>query len=223
MIAKVGRMLRGVALAASVASVTDGCTKASLVGTSSVKVIVDSLVGADGATPERLQGTVPSDVLTFVTDASGNRVATVFADPGQATLSLALKDPGTPASPTAPTTANFVTLTRYRVEYLRTDGRNRPGIDVPYPFDGAVTVTVGGAPVQAGFTLVRAQAKQEGPLMALAGVAPCTPETAGSVPCGAGVISTIARVTFYGADETGRLVSVIGQIGIDFADWGDPQ
>ena len=27
-------------------------------------------------------------------------------------------------------------MTRYRVEFRRTDGRNTPGVDVPYGFDG---------------------------------------------------------------------------------------
>jgi hypothetical protein len=39
---------------------------------------------------------------------------------------------------------------------------------------------------------------------------------------GAIVISTIARVTFYGRDQAGREVSVTGQIGVNFSDWGDP-
>jgi hypothetical protein len=57
------------------------------------------------------------------------------------------------------------------------------------------------------FTLVRIQAKQEAPLQALAG--------GGSSIA----ISTIARVTFYGHDQTGREVSVTGNIEVDFADW----
>ena len=31
-----------------------------------------------------------------------------------------------------------VTLTRYRVDFRRTDGRNTPGVDVPYGFDGGL-------------------------------------------------------------------------------------
>ena len=36
---------------------------------------------------------------------------------------------------------------------------------------------------------------------------------------GALAISTIARVTFYGHDQTGREVSVTGNIEVNFADW----
>jgi hypothetical protein len=59
--------------------------------------------------------------------------------------------------------------------------------------------------------LVRAQAKLEAPLKALAG-------GGGSI-----IISTIAQVTFYGRDQAGNDVSVTGQISVNFADWGDPQ
>ncbi len=79
---------------------------------------------------------------------------------------------------------------------------------MPYAFDGAFTVTVSGD-TSAGFTLVRNQAKQEAPLKALQ-----------TNPI---VVSTIAEVTFYGHDQTGREVSVTGNIGVSFANFGDPK
>ena len=52
-------------------------------------------------------------------------------------------------------------------------------------------------------------AKQESPLRALAfNFAP--------------IIYTIAEVTFYGHDQTGREVSVSGQILVAFGDFADP-
>ena len=81
---------------------------------------------------------------------------------------------------------------------------------MPYPFDGAITLTVGPTQVEGSFNIVRIQAKEEAPLLALVGSG------------GARVISTIAQVTFYGRDQAGREVSVTGQIGVNFADWGDP-
>ena len=39
---------------------------------------------------------------------------------------------------------------------------------------------------------------------------------------GAKAISTIAQITFYGTDQAGREVSASGNIGVTFADWGDP-
>jgi hypothetical protein len=37
------------------------------------------------------------------------------------------------------------------------------------------------------------------------------------------IISTIAEVTFYGHDQTGRAVSAVGNIGVSFGDFGDPK
>ena len=67
-----------------------------------------------------------------------------------------------------PSSANFITIDRYHVKYIRADGRNTQGVDVPYPFDGAITGTVTDDGAIFGFTLVRHQAKVEAPLGALA-------------------------------------------------------
>jgi hypothetical protein len=40
---------------------------------------------------------------------------------------------------------------------------------------------------------------------------------------GAIAISTIAEVTFFGKDQTGRDATVSGSISINFADWADPE
>jgi hypothetical protein len=56
---------------------------------------------------------------------------------------------------------------------------------------------------------VRHIAKSEAPLGALA-VSPV-------------VITTIAEVTFFGRDQTGREVSVVAKITVDFGNFGDPQ
>ena len=63
----------------------------------------------------------------------------------------------------APSTNNDVqTITRYRVTYRRSDGRNAQGSEVPYAFDGAVTATVpAGGSVTLNFELVRHAAKIE--------------------------------------------------------------
>jgi hypothetical protein len=166
-------------------------------------VILDLLEGARGGTDSLEFSTVmQSDVLT-----NGG----VYEDPGRVQMRLALKDVGTAASPTTPTTNNFITVTRYRVVFRRSDGRNNPGVDVPYSFDGAATFTVGAQAVTGAFTLVRAQAKLEPPLIALAGGG------------GALLISTLADVTFYGRDQAGNDVSVTGSISVNFADWADPK
>jgi hypothetical protein len=179
-----------------------GCGDLATQGRSPVLLQIMSLEAASGATPEEFGASLYSDVVTIVDD-----VPTIFNDNGTAAFRIVLKDQGSPASPTA---LNAVTITRYHVVYRRTDGRNTPGVDVPYPFDSAVTVTVGGDGASTGFQLVRHSAKEEAPLRALVN--------------NLGVfISTIAEVTFYGRDQAGNDISAAGSIGVDFGNFGDPQ
>lgn len=184
-----------------------------LVGSGSCNALVREGRSASFLTIDRLEGASGAeDSPTFTTVLQSDVVTNggVFEDPGRVTFRLNMKDPGSSGSPTAPTSANWITVTRYRVVFTRADGRNTPGVDVPYPFDGAITVTVTSGTVQAAFTLVRVQSKLEPPLMALRGL-------------GGGVaISTIAEVTFYGHDQTGAATSVTGKISVNFADWADP-
>jgi hypothetical protein len=212
--ASVVRPVARLAMAAALALPLASCTSQQRAGESSSYLIVTSLTAASGATPGVFGNVLPSDVITNVkANIAGKEVLvpTVFEDVGQVTMSLGLKDPGTPDSPTKPSANNSVTVTRYHVEFVRSDGRSTPGVDVPYPFDGAATFTVGASSTSATVTLVRIQAKAEAPLLALVNNG------------GAGVISTIARITFYGTDQTGREVSVSAQISVNFSDWGDPQ
>ena len=191
-----GRITLALALTC-VVSVTS-CSKMIRTGQSPSYLIMQSLTGAPGST-STFGSTLQSDVLNF-NPTTG--VGSIASDQGQATLQLAQKDPLGPA----PSVANSITITQYHVEYIRSDGRNVQGVDVPFAFSSGVTATVAGE-ATVSFTLVRAQAKHEAPLRALAGHG------------GAQHISTIARVTFYGRDQTGREVSVTGNIEVNFADW----
>ena len=212
------RTTRTLGLLVAIAAPMAACTQAQTTGQSPAYLIIESMAGAPGAEPDAFSGVLASDVVTNVktqVEIGGETqtvaVPTIFADNGRAVIRLALKDPGSVDSPTRPTSANFITLNRYRVQYVRADGRNTPGVDVPYPFDGAVTATVGDNGATAQFTVVRIQAKQEAPLL---------PLTFGG---GANTISAIAEVTFFGADQAGRAVNVTGTLGVDFSDWGDPE
>jgi len=185
--ARIGRALAPVAAAV----LLSGCGDYASNGSGSSYLVMTSLTGGSGAGSG---GIVQSDVIS---DDGG-----IIQDGGEATLTLQMKDVGG----AAPSPVNSITITQYHVEYIRSDGRNVQGTDVPFAFDGGVTATVAGAS-SVPFTLVRAQAKHEAPLKALAGHG------------GAQHISTIARVTFYGHDQTGRGVTVTGNIEVDFADW----
>jgi len=196
------------------AAALSGCSEAVREGRGPVQAMVTTLEGAPGAEPNKFGGTLSSDVLTLVKkDDNGVKikVPTIYSDLGRVVVTLALKNPGVPGSPTSPTAMNDVTFTRYRVVYVRADGRNTPGVDVPYPFDSAATFTAKiGTPVTAAFELVRITAKEEAPLRAL-------------LTNGNTFITTIADVTFYGQDRAGNDVSAGGSIGITFGDFGDPE
>jgi hypothetical protein len=198
----VSRSGAALVLAAATMSSTS-CGDAVRQGTGGSFLIVSSLEAAPGAEPTDFGNTLLSDVITVVDDSP-----TFFNDVGRVTFRLGLKDPGATTSPTTPSQNDAITINRYRVQFIRADGRNTPGVDVPYGFDGAFTLTVSGGDASAGFTLVRNIAKMEAPLAALRfnGV----------------VLSTIAEITFYGADQTGHEVSATARISIDFGNFGDP-
>jgi hypothetical protein len=202
-----------VALVLVVAAAAAGCGQQNTEGRSPSYLIVEALQAASGATPSAFGGTLDSDVITNVKTTVGDQevlAPTVYEDIGQVKLRMALKDGGNGMAVAAPTPVNAVTVTRYHVDFKRSDGRNTPGVDVPYGFDGAATGTIGSDGGVISFVLVRAQAKLEAPLRALR-------DSGGAI-----FISTVAEVTFYGTDQNGNTVSVVGMISVNFADWGDP-
>jgi hypothetical protein len=181
----------GLALVLFLAAIVTACGDLTRQGTASSYLIINSLQASSGSgTPST---TLQSDVLSDD--------GTIFSDSGVVELQLAMKDT---TSGTGPTTANFITISRYRVRFSRADGRNTPGVDVPFGFDGAVTATVSGT-TTIPFELVRHVAKLEAPLAALAR--------------NLVIISTIAEITFYGNDQTGREVSVTGQLLVSFGNF----
>ena len=189
-----------VALTAALAGAS--CGEVARTGQSPVMLVILQLSAAAGG-GSTFTGFLLSDVLTE---------GSVTNDSGRASLALRLKNPGPIGAPTTPSTLNAVTLSRYRVRFERTDGRNTQGVDVPYAFDGGVTVTIpesGTADVV--LDLVRHQSKSEPPLINLRSNG------------GQQIISTIAVVTFYGRDLAGNEIEVTGTIQVNFRDFADPE
>lgn len=185
------------------ALVSSGCasdfTRASQ---SPTQLIINQILVAAG-TGAVATSFVNGPLLSDVQDDDG----TIFDDFGQATIRAIMRDQG--STGVAPTTSvvNDVTLTRYRVSYRRSGTSNTPGVDVPHPFDGALTLTIPiGGTGTAVFELVRHVAKLEPPLAVLA-----------TSPV---VVTTIADVTFFGRDQAGNEVSVTGSVQINFANFG---
>jgi len=132
----------------------------------------------------------------------------VGANKGRVVLRQILRDSGSPGAPTTPSSLNDVTITEYEVRYRLANGRNTPGVDVPFPIRGGLTFTIQGtSAVTAEFELVRHIAKMEAPLAALR--------------FSNTVLTVIADVTFYGRDQAGNAVSTSGSVQINFANFGN--
>jgi len=189
------------------------CGDVARTGRAPAFIIIENIQAARGNAPDRFFSFLLSDVQTLV-DVTINgqtvRQPTFFNDPGRASFRLGLKNLGSPTSPLGPTTLNEITIYRYHVAFRRADGRNVQGVDVPYAFDGGMTVTIprDGTAVH-GFDLVRHQAKLEPPLRNLVGLG------------GAVLLSTIAEITFYGRDQAGNEVQATGTISVQFGDLAD--
>src|SRR5437762_3982959 len=129
---------------AAVIAASASCGDVVRDGSSPVFLIIDTLQAVRGGPQAGSpSGFLSSDVITNVTSPAPCTVdlpcATIFSDAGSVTLRLAPRNIG---SATQPTTNNEITINRVHIEYVRADGRNVPGVDVPYAFDGAVTGTV---------------------------------------------------------------------------------
>ena len=152
-----------------------------------------------------------SDVQVLVDPPSGGtstaKIPTVFDDVAIATIQTEQKNTTDTGSSSS---LNTVTINRYHVEYRRADGRNTPGVDVPYGFDGGTAASIPpGGSAQVSFQVVRHAGKLEPPLKNLANLG------------GQGFIATIAEVTFYGHDQNGNEVSVTARMDVMFGDFGD--
>jgi len=103
-----------------------------------------------------------------------------------------------------------IQLTRYVVTFLRSDGHNVPGVDVPYGFEGSATALIRvGSIVDFPFIIVRQVAKAEPPLINLRRGYPDE------------VLSVTAKVDFYGHDLANRNVATTGYLPVYFANYAD--
>jgi len=165
-------------------------------------LVLNSLTGLD------VQGAVSnflaSDVVRVdpVTKARSWR-----ADAAQATLAVMPLDPA-PILGTSP--YYDVVVTRYIITFVRSDGRNVPGRDVPYGFEGSMSLRIAvNGTATASFVVVREVAKQEPPLL---GLYDGTPDE---------VLNITAKIEFYGHDLANRAVKATGYLAVTFANFVD--
>lgn len=106
-----------------------------------------------------------------------------------------------------------VLVERYEVRYIRSDGLDTEGVDVPYRISGGLSVLVpANETAEVALILVRHQAKFEPPLSTLRG------PVGGEI-----VLSTTAEITLHGRTTAGKVVSTRGFVRIQFADFADEE
>jgi hypothetical protein len=165
-------------------------------------IIVEAIRGTDatGTEADYLQ----SDVIRV--DAT-TQATTIFADAAVAILRAATLE----IKPVMGVSQwSDIMLTRYVVSYSRVDGNNRPGVDVPYPFEGSMSILLKiSVSTEVGFIVVRETAKAEPPLVNLV------------ANRAEGVIQCKAQIDFYGQDMTGKKVKATGYLTVFFANYAD--
>ncbi len=142
-----------------------------------------------------------SDVV--VLDAEG--AATVTDDAAIVTLTAITLDPNPLLGASH---YNNIIVDRYVVSYIRSDGKNQEGVNVPYSFEGAMSALVEiDSQVDISFVVVRAVAKLEPPLIDLRDGR------------GEGQLKATAKIDFYGKDTIGNRVKATGYLTIFFAEY----
>ena len=160
-------------------------------------LVVENITGKDMSGTDA--GFLQSDVVK-----KDNSIA---ADTAKATLSARFMDP----APILGTSQySDIMVTRYVVSYSRTDGRNRPGADVPFPFEGSLTTLVRvDSTASVNFVIVREAAKLEAPLVNLRDSAY------------GDILNMTAKIEFYGHDLTDKAVKATGYLTVYFANYVD--
>jgi len=196
------RLAGGLAALAALVLLAPGCNPVENSTQSATLLRVTNLTGKDLANSD--VNFMLSDVL-YVDPQTGAQ--SWVADVARATFSAELLDP---KSINGSSLYNDILVTRYVVTFTRADGKNAQGVDVPYSFEGAMSVNVPiGQAATASFILVREVAKQEPPLLNLRDGKP-----------GDGLYVT-AQVDFYGRDGANKTVKATGYLPITFANYGN--
>lgn len=162
-------------------------------------LIVENVLGQDSA------GKAANYLQSDVRKTSG----TVTADIATVTFRTQTLDP---VPITGTSQFNDVMVDRYTVSYSRTDGKNTPGVDVPYPFEGSLSTLIRiGATTDVAVVVVREAAKMEPPLIRL-------------VDIGAEqVLEATAKLEFYGHDLANHKVKATAYLTIFFANYADTE
>lgn len=173
--------------------------------TSASFLVITSLTGNDLA-GKAGSTTVFSDVITY----SGS----IVNDSGVAVVSALTYNPTEDSEAHDITYYMNVVVDQIDVEFLRTDGKNVEGVDVPYHFSQPVNIMVEvDKTASIPFVLIRHVAKMESPLIQLR-----------DVPSEEFVLQLVAKVTMHGRDLGGhRVAPVSGYMTVWCANFADSE
>src|SRR5689334_1029292 len=128
------RATRLLMVGATVAALAGCVPHFAEVNDSPVILRVDSVAGSSGGTGSTGGSGIGNVLLSDVVTSTGG----VFNDNATLTVEALSKNQNGPVL----NPLNDVMIEQYHVRYLRTDGLNREGVDVPYSFNGSVQALV---------------------------------------------------------------------------------
>ncbi len=186
------------------ALVLGGCVAKEGDTTSASFLVINSLTGND------LEGNAGSTTVFSDVDMGGS----IVNDNGVASVSTLTYNPLEDSEEHDITYYMNVIVDQIDVEFMRTDGRNVEGVDVPYRFTQPINMIVPvDENVEIPFVLIRHVAKLEAPLFALREI------TSQGV-----VLQLVAKVTLHGKDLGGhRVAPVSGYISVWCSNFADSQ
>ncbi len=178
---------------------------------------------AVGCTPDWVKQN-DSPVLFLISDINGGNVLSSDVSAGGLTITdsvgvTMVVRPKNHQFSTVPQIPMDVFVDQYSVKFVRTDGHNVEGVDVPFHFSGAlrtsINVALSGEATTIGVPLVRASAKQEPPLRNFRAIFPTTNT---SPVTGRPVIQMIAEITVYAHTIAQEAISDTGRVVVEFSD-----
>ena len=188
-------------------------------------VVALGALSTSGCTPDWAKGS--GDVVMLMTAINGGTPleSDVAISTGEACAdSVALRLENHFKNPAIASSGfhNDYTVERYEVHYVRSDGRNTEGVDVPYSITGNLAQEViNSSDATLSLEVVRRQAKLEAPLFQLK-KNPTDPDAANGETAGAVALTVFADVTLHARTTTGVVLNpVTGRLQIDFANFGD--
>ena len=191
--------------------ITYACTQVEDNTRSASLLVVETVSGDPGGPGEEAGVPLFSDVCDNEDiEPQDPEFCTVFNDNAEVQFANEYLQIGPGSGVGNPSILNDIIVNQYRVDYFRPNGRNTPGVDVPFGIDGTMNLRIAINSSSGGsITVVRHEAKREPPLAEL------------SSGTSEGVLTANAQLKFFGQDLAGRTVSATGFLEIHFANYGE--